>query len=109
MKLFLGTFLMLSSLSAWASESYECEFRGPNYLLTIENGKEITLKNNFKSYHCEKGFTHLPGTEVELTLLNCSNNSTSEKISFYFAVLSDDEIILSKNLVLSRDISCKKI
>lgn len=107
MKLFLGAFLILTSLTAAASESYECDFRGPNYLLTIENSKEITLKNNFKSFHCEKGFTHLPGTEVELALLNCSSNS--EKISFYFAALSDDEIILSKNLVFSRDISCKKI
>lgn len=98
---------MVASFSSFAASVYECEFFGPNYFLTLNDDSSITLQNNFKSFSCVKGVTNFPGTELDLKVLNCS--SGSDKISFYYADYLENQIILSKNLVLSKDIVCRKL
>jgi hypothetical protein len=105
MKFLLTVLFIATSFNLFAASTYECEFLGPNYFLTIDDNEVITLKNNFKSYNCEKGFVNFPGTELELRVLNCANRN--EKVTYYFAEMNDD-IILSKSLGTSKDITCKK-
>lgn len=107
MKILLALILTSLSLTVAANENFECEFVGPNYNLSIQDSGAITLSNSFKTYECKKGYVNLPGTEATLSVLNCS--SKNEKISFYANENSDGDIILSKGLVFSRDILCKKI
>lgn len=99
--------LLTLSFATQAASVYECEFTGPNYLLTINDDQSITLENNFKSYSCSKGTTNFPGTVLELKVLNCS--SGRQQISFFYADYLENTIFLSKNLALSKDIVCKKL
>ena len=106
MKFLLAFLFVTTSFNLFAASTYECEFLGPNYLLTINDNEVITLKNNFKSFNCKKGLVNFPGTELDLRVLNCANRN--EKVTFYFAEMND-EIILSKSLGTSKDITCNKI
>lgn len=106
MKFLIASFLIFVSFTASSSESYECDFFGPNYTLSIDDNQVITLKNNFKTYLCEKGRVNFPGTELELNVFNCT--SKNEKKTFFYAILSENEIILSKDLGITKDISCLK-
>lgn len=106
MKTFIALFLILFSSVVMSEEVYECDFSGPNYLLTFHNNDSITLSNNFKVYNCFKGYENFPGTQVDLTVLDCTSNRDHQR--FYFAVMSENQIILSKGFVFSKDISCLK-
>jgi hypothetical protein len=106
MKFLCAFVLIVTCFSVSAKESYECDFFGPNYFLNIDDNQAITLSNNFSTYQCEKGFVNLPGTELELNTINCT--SQHDKVTLYFTKYNDD-IILSKNLVFSKDITCKNI
>lgn len=106
MKIISVLVLLTISTSITAKEIYNCDFMGPNFILSFEENDSITLGNSFKTYNCERGYVNLPGTVVELDVLNCI--SKNEKASFYFARLNED-IILSKNLVLSKDIKCTRM
>ena len=106
MKIISVLILLTISTSLTAKEIYNCDFVGPNFILSIEDNDSITLENRFKTYHCERGYVNLPGTVVELDVLNCL--SKNEKTTFYFARINE-EIILSRDLVLSKDIRCKRI
>lgn len=98
--------MLAFSFNLMANEIYKCDFFGPNYDLIIDEEGNISLQNNSIRYECSKYFEPFPGTEVDLTKIQCK--SGSKKLDFYFTQYSENEIILSKNLVLSRDISCKK-
>jgi hypothetical protein len=108
MKALLPFFFTLTiSTTAFASEVYNCEFTGPNYLLTFHDNSSITLSNQFKSYTCQKSYENFPGTELEMTTLVCKSGSDQQQ--FYFTVMNEDQIILSKGFVFSKDITCSKI
>lgn len=106
MKYLSALFLCALSVTASANETFECDFTGPNYILSFENNGSITLSNSFKTYECSKGFVNLPGTEAELSVLNCG--SGSGKQVFYANENGNGDIVLSKGLVFSKDIICKK-
>ena len=105
MKIISALVLLTISIAVSAKEIYNCDFVGPNFILSIDENDSITLGNSFKTYDCERGYVNLPGTVVELDVLNC--RSKKEKTTFYFAQINDD-IILSRDLVLSKDIKCKR-
>jgi hypothetical protein len=106
MKLAVLLFMLVASSFASANEVYNCEVAGPNLLLTFENDSTINLKNNFKNYDCEIHYTTFPGTEIEMKMLVCSNQFS--KLDFYLTQYSETQIILSRNVVFSKDISCTK-
>lgn len=107
MKLLLVLILSMPCMAFAASENFECEFVGPNYNLSIQANGVITLSNNFKSYECKKGYVNLPGTEAQLSVLNCSGQN--RKISFFANENAEGDIILSEGLLFSKDIVCKKL
>lgn len=106
MKFLLALVLSAMSLTVVANESYDCDFFGPNYILTIQENGSITLSNNLNTTTCQKGFVNLPGTEAELSVLNCG--SGSGKTTYYTYENSDGDIVLSRGLVFSNDVLCKK-
>lgn len=107
MKFLFAMFLVSASLTAVANENFECEFLGPNYYLSFQDNGSITLSNAFKTFECKKGVVNFPGTVVELSVLNCANSF--EKVTYYAAENGHGDIVLSKGLVLSKDILCHKI
>lgn len=107
MKIFLAALLLVISLPTFANESFDCDFWGPNLILSIDQNDNITLKNSFKAYSCQKGFVNFPGTEVELRVLNCS--SKTDKAVYYYAESAEGNILLSKNLGITKDVVCKKL
>lgn len=98
---------MAISFATHAASVYECEFTGPNYLLTVNDDNSVTLQNIFNKYDCTKGTTNFPGTELDLKVLNCS--SGRQQVSFYYADYSENKIFLSRNFALSKDIECNKL
>lgn len=106
MKFLLAVVLSAMSLTVVANEVYECEFAGPNYKLSFQDNGQITLSNNFKSYECKKGYVNLPGTEAQLSVLNCV--SSNEKVMFYANENADGDIVLDRDLLFSKDVLCKK-
>jgi hypothetical protein len=106
MKIIAITIFSLLSFSSFANSSFECEFVGPNYILTIEENDEITLGNSFKTYKCTRDFVNFPGTEIELKVLNCK--SKNEVRIFYYAEKDNGDVILSKDLGVTKDVNCQK-
>ena len=106
MKFLFAIVLSAMSLTVLANDNYECEFFGPNYNLSISENGAITLSNDFSTYSCKKGFVNLPGTEAELSVLNCGSGNGS--VMYYAYEKGDGDIVLSRGLVLSKDILCKK-
>lgn len=106
MKLLLALVLGVMSFTVMASEDYECEFAGPNYILSFHQNDTITLSNNLKNYKCKKGRVNLPGTEAELSVLNCL--SKNEKVMFYINENAEGDIVLGRDFIFSKDILCKK-
>jgi len=106
MKFLLALVLSAMSLTVLANENYECDFVGPNYDLVIKEDGAITLSNYLNSYQCSKGYVNLPGTEAELSVLNCGSGNGS--VMFYANENADGDIVLSKGLVFSKNILCKK-
>lgn len=98
--------LLFGSVQAFADEVYECNFTGPNYFLTFHDDESITLKNSYKAYDCLKGYEDFPGSEMGLSVFNCQNKK--EKVRFYYGII-DDTIYLSKSLIGSKNIACKKM
>lgn len=113
MKIIIGFLILLSSfysLSLRASESFECDFFGPNYTLSFQDSGAILLFNEKKELNCLKDYTNYPGTELSLQLLKCKEiNKSKKEIIFYFTQLNSETVILSKNFVSGKDIYCKKI
>ena len=107
MKFLLLVLFSIPCLSFASSENFECEFVGPNYNLAIHDNGAIILSNSFKSYECKKGYVNLPGTEAQLSVLNCSGQN--RKISFFANENAEGDIILSKGILFSKDIVCKKL
>lgn len=103
---FLFLFLVLASSQAFTKETYECDFIGLNSQLIFEDDQTIHLSGPFKSYTCEKSYVYFPGTELEMPTLQCQN--THDKIEYYFTQMDEETIILSGNIVFSRDTVCKK-
>jgi hypothetical protein len=106
MKILLSLVLSVMSLTVLANESYECDFTGPNYILTFQDNGSITLSNNFKNFECKKGYVNLPGTEAQLSVLNCQSGSSKEM--FYANENANGDIVLARDLIFSKDIICKK-
>lgn len=106
MKFLLAVILSAMSLTVVANDVYECEFAGPNYDLSFQDNGVITLSNNLKTYECKKGHVNLPGTEAELSVLNCV--SSNGKVMFYANENADGNIVLGRDLIFSKDILCKK-
>lgn len=106
MKKLLLVTLLLSSSMTFASEVYHCEFLGPNFDLTFHDDDSITLSNKTKKFQCEFGTENFPGTEVELTKLNCQ--SGAQKKSFYYSEMNS-KIYLSTGFVLSNDVECSLV
>lgn len=106
MKTLILVTLSLLTFNTFANEVYKCDFTGPDYVLTFHDNEMITLQNSFKSYNCEKGFENFPGTEIDLHTLLCG--PTKGGLKFYITQYSDNEIILSRNVIFAKDISCKK-
>lgn len=104
-KLLAATLFLLSSMTL-AGSVYHCEFLGPNYDLTFFDDGQITLANNAKKFQCEFGTENFPGTEVELTKLNCQ--SGTQKRSYYFSEINT-KIYLSTGFVLSNDVECNLV
>lgn len=107
MKFLIALVAATFTLSVYANENYECEFLGPNYNLNIQEDGSITLSNKFKSYECKKGYVNLPGTEAILSKIFCV--SQNDSVSYFANENADGNIVLSKELLFSRDILCKKI
>lgn len=107
MKILVALIAATFTLSVYANENYECEFIGPNYNLNIQEDGSITLSNKFKSYECKKGYVNLPGTEAILSKIFCISQSGS--VSYFANENADGNIVLSKELLFSRDILCKRI
>lgn len=103
--LFLITLIFLSN-QAFSSEVYRCQNLGLDMFLTFHNENTITLHNSMKSFNCLRGYENFPGTEIDLNILNCSRKS--EKLKFYITQYDSTEIILSRNIIFSKDISCLK-
>ena len=98
--------LALLTFNVFASEVYNCDFSGPDYVLTFHNNDAITLQSSIKSYDCQRGFETFPGTEFDLNTLECT--SKKGNLKFYITQYSENEIILSRNVVFAKDVSCKK-
>ncbi len=103
MKKLLLAVLFLSNSLTMASAVYHCEFLGPNFDLTFHDDDSITLSNKTKKFQCEFGTENFPGTEVELTKLNCQ--SGAQKRSFYYSEMNS-KIYLSTGFVRSNDVEC---
>lgn len=107
MKTLFLMLLLTLSFAGQAATQFECEFTGPNYILTLNDDDSVTLANNFKSYTCRKGTTPLPGTDLDLKVLNCSAGRQS--VVFFYADYLADTIFLSKNLGITKDIACNRL
>lgn len=107
MKILAALIAITFTFTVYASDNYDCEFIGPNYNLNIQDNGAMTLSNKFKSYECKKGYVNLPGTEAILLKIFCVSPNSS--VSYYAYENTDGDIVLSKELLFSRDILCKKI
>lgn len=103
-KLTLLLSLMLS-LSAFAERKYVCDFKGPNAVLTIQEDNHITLEAQMRIYECQFGTTTFPGTEVDMKVINCQSENTH--VMYYYTELNGD-VILSRGLVWSKDVRCRR-
>ncbi|MBY0414158.1 MAG: hypothetical protein K2Q18_08330 [Bdellovibrionales bacterium] len=99
--------LLIASSQIFASEKFDCDFAGPNYLLSIEENGSITLQNSFKSFACTKGTTSLPGTEVDLNIFNCV--AKNDKVIYFYGYDGSGDLFLSKSFISSNDIHCKRL
>jgi hypothetical protein len=106
MKFLLTLVLSVMSLTVFASQTFDCDFIGPNYKLSFQKNGSITLANKFKIFECKKGYVYFPGTEIELSVLNCL--SGREKVMFYANENADGDIILGRDIIFSKDILCNK-
>lgn len=106
MKTILFSAFIILSTQAFSREVYRCQTFGPDMFLTFHDENTITLHNSIKNFNCLRGYENFPGTEVDLNILTCSRKS--EKLKFYFTQYDSEEIILSRNIIFSKDISCLK-
>jgi hypothetical protein len=106
MRLCLLFSAILFSHLAFAEVVYNCDASMNHFKLIFNDDQTIQLNTKFKQYECEKGTTTFPGTEIDLSLLLCKTKQ--EKIQFYFTEMSENEIVLSKNFVFSKEIHCLK-
>ena len=106
MKAILFSALIILSTQAFSSEVYRCQTFGLDMLLTFHDENTITLHNSIKNFNCLKEYENFPGREVHLNILNCSRKS--EILKFYITQYDSTEIILSRNIIFSKDILCLK-
>lgn len=107
MKFVFLTLSLVASVSAFSAESFSCNFGGSRFLLKMHDDKTITLENKFQKFPCVIEYTTFPGTEIELTNLVCAGRfkKTTYGMSYYDA----DTIILSPNVIFSKDVTCKRM
>lgn len=107
MKFLMITLLAMTSASAFSAESYDCNFGGSHFQLKMNDDQTISLENKFQKFACEKGSTNFPGTEIEMTTLICAGKY--KKVTYYMTQYDESTIILSPDVVLSKDVTCKKL
>ena len=106
MKNLITAFLLIFSLNVFSAESFNCNFGGSHFFLKMTDDNKITLENKFQSFPCEKGTVLLPGTEIELPTLVCAGKF--KKVTYYMNYLDEKTIILSTNIIFSRNVTCNK-
>ena len=99
--------LLSFSLSAFGAENYNCNFGGSHFFLRMHDDQTITLENKFQKFPCVKGLDTFPGTEIEMTTLICDGKF--KKVTYYMTQYDEQTIILSQNIIFSKDVTCKKI
>lgn len=107
MKFLLIAFLTITSANAFSAETYDCNFGGSHFLLKFFDNQTISLENKFQKFACEKKYTTFPGTEVEMTNLVCAGKF--KKTTYFMSQYDEETIILSANVIFSKDVICKKI
>lgn len=107
MKSLLITCFTLFSLNAFSAEAYDCNFGGSHFFLKMSDDNQITLENKFQKFHCEIGYTNFPGTEIEMRTLECEGKF--HPVTYIMTQYDDQTIILSRNIIFSKDVTCKKI
>lgn len=107
MKFLITAFLVIYSISSFSAETYDCDFGEIHSLLYLKDDQTVSLENKFQKFDCEKSFVYFPGTEIELPTLICAGRF--KKITYYMSQYDENTIILTRNIVFSRDVSCKKI
>jgi hypothetical protein len=107
MKLLATLILLTLGSNVKAVEIFDCDFLGPNYILTLHDDNHVTLENSFRKFICQKGTVKYPGTDLDLNVINCE--STNKKTTYYLYRANEEEILLTKEFILTKDIFCKKI
>ncbi len=107
MKSFVITLFSLISFSVYGAETYDCNFGGSHFFLKMHDDQTISLENKFQKFPCVKGHVNFPGTEVEMTTLVCDGKF--KKVTYYMTQYDDQTIILSPNIIFSKDVTCNKI
>lgn len=107
MRLLLLLTCLMVSANAFSAETYNCNFGGSRFLLKMHDDSTITLENKFQKFPCEKEYTTFPGTEVEMINLVCAGKfkKTTYSMSYY----DEETIILSPQVIFSKDVTCKKV
>lgn len=107
MKFVMIIFLAMTSNAAFSAETYDCNFGGSHFLLKMHDDQTISLENKFQKFACEKGSANFPGTEIEMTTLVCAGRY--KKVTYFMNQYDEKTIILSPDIVFSKDVTCKKI
>jgi hypothetical protein len=107
MKFLIVILFSLFSFNAFSAEAYDCNFGGSHFFLKMSDDNQITLENKFQKFQCEIGYTNFPGTEIEMRTLECEGKF--HPVTYIMTQYDDQTIILSKNIVFSKGVTCKKI
>lgn len=104
----IGILLLFILLSfAEANEVYQCKSGSVNMKLSLNDNSTITLNTKLMNYKCVMSETNFPGTEIPLNQLICHGQFKNK--NYYFTRMSEEEIILSPDWILQKNIKCFKI
>lgn len=106
MKFIFAALLGIISSNLFAAETYDCNFGGSHFFLKMHDDQSITLENKFQKFSCVKSSTNFPGTEVEQTTLVCAGHY--KKVTYFMNHYDENTIILTPDVVFSKDVTCKK-
>ena len=100
----VALFTMIST-NAFSAETYDCNFGGSHFSLKFLDEQTISLENKFQKFPCVKGYTTFPGTELQMTTLTCAGKF--KKTTYFMSQYDEETIILSPNVIFSKDVTCK--
>ncbi len=102
MKFVLLAFFFVASANAFSADTYNCNFGGTRFLLTIHEDDTAMLENDLRKFPCE-----LKHTNAGKTKLICAGKF--KKVTYGMREHDEETIILTTSGIFSQDVTCKRM